>query len=303
MRGRILSCVGGMYTVETESADTVRCYAKGTFRHEEITPVAGDYVEFSEDGTAGREIFGYITKISDRKNCLIRPPVANIDKMFAVFALANPLPSLIAIDKLCSVACHNDIEVSLVFTKKDIESADRSICDIYRACGYSVFEVCAKDTDEVRDSILCHIAGVTAVFAGPSGVGKSTIVNALYPDLKAKTGNISEKNRRGRHTTRETVLYHTGDGSYLADTPGFTLLDFSQFQFMKKDELVWSFPEYEKYIGNCRYTKCTHTSEEGCAIVEAVKGGDLEKTRHESYVSLYHDLSKFKPWEKNKFSK
>ena len=299
MTGRIISCIGGVYTVECDGAH-YPCIAKGSFRHEGQSVVAGDMVDFQKDGEKkGREDMGLVTCVHTRKNMLIRPEVANIDTLFAVFALASPDPSLLAIDKLTAISAHAGINTVIVFNKKDIadpETAD-SLYDTYTRCGYTVVMLSAgNDTDEVREKLLPLTKGIS-VFTGPSGVGKSTIINALFPGLSLETGKISEKNRRGKNTTRSTVLYKTGEDSYYVDTPGFTLLDFDRFRFMKKDELVYAFPEYSELAGECRYTKCTHTKEEGCAILEATENGTLPKSRHDSYLSLWEILKNHKDWE------
>lgn len=296
MIGKIISCVGGIYTVLSE--DTLyQIYAKGTFRHNGMTPVAGDDVEFLID----KADKGMITEILPRKNVLIRPEVANIDIMFIAFALASPDPNFLAIDKMTAIAEHSGIEAVLVFNKKDIADPEKaeSIKNVYERSGYKVVMLSAADNPEEVKASLWHLAkGKVAVFSGPSGVGKSTIINALYPELKLETGSISHKNQRGKNTTRTTTLYKTDGNSFLVDTPGFTLLDFDRFRFMKKEELVYAFPEYAELVGNCRYTKCTHTKEEGCAILEKVSDGTLPKSRHESYLALWEILKNHKDWEK-----
>jgi ribosome biogenesis GTPase len=174
------------------------------------------------------------------------------------------------------------------------------MADVYRKAGYKVVVLSASEnTDEVREKLLPLAKGKVAVFTGPSGVGKSTIINALYPDLELQTGAISQKNRRGKNTTRTTTLYKTreNDGTYFVDTPGFTLLDFDRFRFMKKEELVYSFREYADLAPFCRYTKCTHTKEEGCKILEKIADGTLPRSRHDSFLSLFEILKNHKDWE------
>ncbi len=302
--GRVLSGIGGLYTVESDGKQ-YKCFAKGVFRHDEINVLAGDFAEFdgsSCDGSGKREDIGYIKKILPRKNHLLRPPVSNIDRLFLVFSFLNPSPTLLAVDKLTALAAHNGIEAVIVFTKKDIAPKEvrDTLLNLYRNSGFTVLELCAQDREETQEKLSPFIKGATSVFTGPSGVGKSTIINTLYPGLGARSGEISRKNLRGRNTTRQSLLYRVEeDGTYLADTPGFTLLDFERFFFMKKEELVYAFGEYREYIGSCKYTKCTHTKEEGCKILEALQNGALEQSRHESYLSLYEDLKKHKDWENN----
>lgn len=296
MIGKILSCVGGIYTVISDGI-LYSCAAKGAFRHDKTVPMAGDEVELEPDGEKG-----FITKILPRKNSLIRPEVANIDVMFIVFALRSPDPNLLSIDKLTVLAEHSSIDAVIVFNKRDIADGEKAeeLADIYKRAGYTVVVLsAAENKDEVREKLLPIARGKVAVFTGPSGVGKSTIINALYPDLELETGVISEKNRRGKNTTRTTTLYKTkeNDGTYLVDTPGFTLLDFDRFRFMKKEELVFAFREYAPLATDCRYTKCTHTKEEGCKILEKTRDGTLSKTRHESFTSLWEILKNHKEWE------
>lgn len=300
MEGRIISCVGGVYTVECKDTH-YPCVAKGAFRHDGMTVVAGDMVEFQQDGEKkGRDDIGLITRVLDRKNVLIRPEVANIDTIFAVFAFASPDPSLLAIDKLTAIAAHSDIDVVIVFNKMDVADKTEAerLVDIYERSGYTVVSLsAASNPEEVREKLLPLASGGVNVFTGPSGVGKSTIINTLFPHLQLETGSISQKNRRGKNTTRSTVLYKTDENTYFVDTPGFTLLDFDRFRFMKKEELVYAFPEYGELAGNCRYTKCTHTKEEGCAILESIASGKLPESRHESYLSLWEILKNHKDWE------
>ena len=296
--GKILSCVGGIYTVRCGDV-LYECYAKGSFRHDGLTPMAGDEVTFETD-EGGK---GFITKVLERKNFLIRPEVANIGVMFMVFALHSPDPNFLAIDKLTALSEHTGIESVIVFNKRDIadERFTKEIVDIYERAGYPVIVLSASDNpEEVKARLYPFAEGKVAVFTGPSGVGKSTIINALYPTLSLETGKISEKNRRGKNTTRTTTLYPVDDGgTYLVDTPGFTLLDFDRFRFMKKEELVYAFREYAPLALDCRYTKCTHTKEEGCKILEKINDGTLPKTRHESFLSLWEILKNHKDWEKN----
>ena len=298
MKGRILTCSAGVYKVETEEK-IYSCTARGIFRQEGIQPVAGDFVEVEPDEKDLEA--GVIEKVLDRNNHLIRPGVSNVDVLFIVFAYRDPLPNFYSIDKLCAIAEHNNIKVEIVFNKRDLatdEEIDR-ITSVYRACGYEVHSLAAGvSPDEIRAELGASSQGKTCVFTGPSGVGKSTIINALYPSMpRLETGRVSEKTRRGRHTTRSTVLYPTEDKGYLVDTPGFSLLDFERFRFMKKEELVWAFPEYAPLVGECKYKKCTHTKEEGCAILEKTLSGELPSSRHESYIAIWEDLKKHNDWE------
>lgn len=306
--GRVLSVTGGLFAVKCEEK-TVYCSAKGIFRKEKISPVAGDLVliESEESPTEENREEGVIAKILPRKNVLIRPPLANLDTLFLVAAVKDPDPVLLSIDKLLAIAKHNEIEVVLVFTKKELdEEKAAKLCDLYRKAGYSAFAVTSLEQEETRALIYPCIKGKICAVAGASGVGKSTLLNTLFPFLSAETGALSEKTQRGKHTTRQSTLYDISSliasekEVYVADTPGFSLLDFERFFFMKKEDLPFSFPEFEPFLGKCKYTKCTHQKEDGCKIVEAVEKGEMAKSRHESYCTLYRDLNKTREWETDK---
>ena len=301
LEGLITSVSGGNYTVKT-AQKTIFCRAKGAFRHEGEKPLAGDRVTVR----GGNNEF-VIDTILPRKNSFIRPPLANLDKLFIVAAAASPDPILLTLDKLASIAEHAGIDVVFVITKDDLsQESAQNLADIYGRAGFRVFVTPGGDgvakiknylIEECRDSIIA--------FAGNSGVGKSTLLNRLFPALSLETGGVSRKTERGRHTTRKVELYSlaelTGDPGatgYAADTPGFSMLDFVRFNFYKKEDLPYAFREFAPYIGKCRYTKCTHTVEEGCAVLEAVNAGVIPASRHESFVSIYNDLKDKRDWDK-----
>lgn len=310
-KGRIISLSGGLYTVKTEK-DTLLCFAKGSFRRDGTSPVAGDLVLIDREGKADRKeaekgARGRIEEILERKNVLIRPPLANLDTIFLVAAVKDPEPSLISIDKLLAIAKHNGIHAVPVFTKKELDPQKaEQLCRLYQSAGFSAFAVSKLEEEETRALLYPAIQGTICALAGASGVGKSTLINTLFPVLRAETGVISEKTSRGRHTTRQSTLYDISsllgkdEAVYVADTPGFSLLDFERFFFMEKEDLVFAFPEFEEYLGRCKFTKCTHRTEEGCRIVEAVAKGTIAPSRHESYRILYDELSRTKAWEKDK---
>ena len=301
IKGTIIKGLGGLYDVKTEAGEIISCKAKGAFRHEKITPYAGDNVilKQSDKGVVVEEIV-------DRKNYLIRPPVANLDILFTVIAAAKPSPMLPITDKLISIAEYNKIEPVIIVSKSDIdESEAERIADIYRKSGFTVF-VSSLDSnkDELTKFVNQHANGKISAFAGASGVGKSTVMNALFPKLALETGDVSRKTERGKHTTRHVELfgldYLTDDSSlmgYIADTPGFSLIDFTRFDFYKKDDLVYTFREFEDYLGTCKYTKCSHTTEDGCKIIEAVNDGKIAKERHESYIEIYNTLKNKHDWD------
>ena len=305
VKGKIIKGVGGLYTVRVLDEahelcqSTVQCRAKGAFRHSGTTPLAGDDVTllFEADGSS------VISEIGERRNSLIRPPLANLDYIFVTMAAAQPTPILSTVDKLTAIAEHNNIEPVIVITKADIshEDADR-YAEIYRSAGFTVFvisSVTGEGVDALKAFVDTTLPSKTAAFAGASGIGKSTLMNALFPHLSLVTSEISRKIERGRHTTREVELFALSDAldsGYLADTPGFSMLDFERFDFFSLEDLPCAFREFEQRIGECRYTKCSHTKEEGCAIVEAVKSGEIPRSRHESFLELYATLKAKKKW-------
>ena len=322
--GRIIRGVGGIYSVDLDGGATVSCRVRGalraTFSSAARTagayhtgsrldrPLTGDRVrvELAENaaGGAGDGSEAVICAILPRKNALIRPPLANIDYIFIAAAAAKPAPVLPTLDKLVSIAEYNGIEPVIVIGKRELDEAgSERIADIYRRAGYAVFPLsCA--TGEGVESLSAFVAeklsGRVAAFAGASGVGKSTLLNALFPGLGLRTGGVSEKIGRGRHTTREASLFPLPGGGYIADTPGFSLLDFENFDFFGLDDLPGTMREFAPYYGHCRYADCTHTKEEGCAVLEAVREGGIAPERHKSYLEMYTAL-KAKPfWGKAK---
>lgn len=297
--GRIIKGVGGLYQVKLPLKDTpVACRAKGAFRHENLTPLVGDLVclEFDPTGDA------MISDIAERKNALIRPPLANLDYMFVTLAAAKPLPVLETVDKLICILEHHHITPVIVVTKQDADPAyAKQLCNLYKNAGFDAFCTCSKDgsgVDDLHKYVQTACEGKISAFAGASGVGKSTLLNALFPDLALQTGDVSRKIERGRHTTRTVELFRmpdTKDG-YIADTPGFSMLDFARFNFFTKEDLPLTMREFVPYLGTCRFTKCSHTKEQGCAILEAVKRGEIAKSRHDSFVAIYDVLKNKHDW-------
>ena len=299
-KGTIIKGLGGLYDILLEDGNTISCKAKGLFRHAGITPYAGDkvMVKQSQSGVV-------IEEILDRKNHLIRPPVANLDILFTVIATAKPAPMLNITDKLISIAEYNKIEPVIIVSKSDLdENEAERISEIYKKVGFTVF-VTGLDSnkDELIDFVKQQANGKISAFAGASGVGKSTVMNALFPKLTLQTGDVSHKTERGKHTTRHVELfklnYLTDDDSmsgFIADTPGFSLIDFTRFDFYKKEDLVYTFREFEEYLGTCKYTKCSHTVEDGCSVIEAVKNGKIPQERHTSYIEIYNTLKNKHDW-------
>ena len=300
MVGRIIEGVGGLYTVRCEedgNIELIQCRAKGVFRHEGISPLVGDIVRVDTSAGDGNAV---IDEIFERSNSLIRPPMANLDCVFVAMAAAKPLPMLDMTDKLIAILEHNDIEPVIIIGKCELDR-DRAdeIKAIYESAGYRAFTLSCdtgEGVSEMREFISSR-KGIMAM-AGASGVGKSTLLNRLFLTLELSTGGVSRKTERGRHTTRAVTLYDIGDGLFFADTPGFSMLDFERFDFFELEDLPLAFKEINERIGECRYTKCTHLREDGCAIVDAVRRGEIAKSRHESYVSLYGILKNKHKWDK-----
>ncbi len=301
--GKIIKNTGGLYTVREKcgmGSKEINCRARGVFRHNNVTPLVGDNVDVAlSDGQSGAVICG----IKERKNSLIRPPISNVDCIFVTVAASAPSPMLDMIDKLVSILEFKSIEPVIVIGKTELDR-DMSgfIADIYRKVGFSVFRVSCVTGEGIADLhsyIESVIDNKTVAFAGASGVGKSTLINRLFDGLTLETGEVSRKTNRGRHTTRSVTLLPVLDGrGYIADTPGFSMLDFEKFDFFETDDLALTFREFTPFLGKCRYTKCTHTKEEGCAVLEAVGKGDIPKSRHESYVMLYEVLKNKHKWDK-----
>ena len=301
--GRIVRGNAGLYDVIGQDGVIYSCRARGSFRHDRITPLVGDRVTVlsGEDGTCR------IEQILPRKNELIRPPFANLDVLFLVLAAKDPAPSLLYADKLLAIAEYQKIEPAVVINKcgKAPQEAEK-IGEIYRKAGYPVFLTDMKSgmgRDELLSFILSQKEEKVAAFSGPSGVGKSTIMNALFGTLQRQTGELSEKTARGKHTTRLVELYRLSDlmgtdtPGYLADTPGFSMIDFDRFDFFRLSDLPETFREFRPHLSGCRYTKCTHTKEEGCAVLDAVRRGEIAPSRHESFLDLYASLKEKPSWK------
>lgn len=302
IRGRIVALLGGLYTVRVQDGDGYRdigCRARGIFRHSNVSPLVGDIVAL--DLSEGEDN-AVIDEICDRKNSLIRPPLANLDVVFVTMAAKSPAPMPDMTDKLTAILEHNDITPVIVIGKCELDRENaESLRDAYSKAGYDVFVLsCAtgEGIEEIKAYIDTRLDGKIAAFAGASGVGKSTLMNKLFPELSLDTGDVSRKTARGKHTTRAVNLFSISDNAFLADTPGFSMLDFDRFDFFDLENLPLCFPEINQRIGECKYTKCTHIKEEGCAIVSAVKRGEVAKTRHESYVLLYDILKNKHKWDK-----
>ena len=286
--GVIFKALSGFYYVET-SAGMVECRARGRFRLDGITPLVGDRVEFTQTEPGS----GFLTSVKPRKNEFIRPPVANIDNMVIVASAAIPVTDPWLIDKMTTIAKKNDCNVIVCVNKCDLGPAD-SLLDIYKAAGYKTIKMSAE-TGEGLSELRDAINGSISVLTGNSGVGKSSILNILEPGFRLATGDVSIRLGRGRHTTRHIELFKLSCGAIVADTPGFSA--FATEQLSEKEELQNLFPDFDRYTGECRFQDCAHIKEPGCAVLEALDKGCVQKTRHDSYVRLYSQVSAYKAWE------
>ena len=290
LEGLILRCIGGFYYVE--AADAVyTCRARGAFRRQGLSPVAGDHVVISVPESGD----GTVVRVLPRRNSLVRPPVANVDVLVLVASIREPSTNTLVLDKMIAVAEKQGICPVIVINKTDLGDP-QPLVDIYRRAGFECYVVSALEPQTLQP-LRERLEGCVSVFTGNSGVGKSSILNGLYPSLVLETGDISRKLGRGRHTTRSASLYRMGEG-YLVDTPGFSSLDMEQVEPIAKDELADCFREFEPYIGDCRFIGCAHYKEPNCAIRDAVERGDIAPSRYESYVTMYEAVKDKKEWEK-----
>ncbi len=288
-QGFILKITGGFYYVE--AADGIHeCKARGVFRKRGTSPLVGDHVDITvpDDGYCS------IDAIHERKNSLVRPPLANLDILMIVSSVREPAANLYLIDKMTAAAVSKGIEPVVVFTKTDLAPADELV-GIYRKVGIRAFEFSSVDLRGLEE-IKAVLKDKVTAFCGNSGVGKSTLLNSLFPELELQTGEISDKLGRGRHTTRTVELFMK-HGGYIADTPGFSTVDIERFELIRKDDLKFAFPEFEQYFGTCRFNSCNHLCEKGCKVIEAVENGAIPRSRHESYIRMYDEVKDIKEWQ------
>lgn len=287
--GVLMKSVGGFYYVRCSETD-YECKARGSFRKSGNSPVVGDRVTI----TVPDEGYCAIEAIHPRKNKLKRPALANIDTLVIVCSTVDPLPNLTVIDKMIAAAVNNNMTPVVAVSKNDIENGDK-VARIYRHAGIDVFQ-CSPDRAEEAQRLREFLRGKETAFTGNSGVGKSTLLNMLFPTLELQTGNISEKLGRGKHTTRVVELFEI-DGCIVADTPGFSTVDLQRYEMIDKEQLQYCFPEFKPYLGQCQFTSCAHTCEKGCRVLQALKDGEIEPTRHQSYVAMYNEVKDIKPWQ------
>ena len=291
MEGCILKGIGGFYYVET-SEGTYECKAKGKFRKERLTPVAGDRVEITlRDGQENT-----IDAVLERKNKLVRPPVANIDKLMIVVSVVSPLPNPLIVDRLTVIAERNNIEPVIVITKSDLEEEKaKELFEIYSSTGYRTYMFSSKDKRNIK-KIRAEFSGCLTALTGNSGAGKSTLLNSIDENLELPTGEISNKLGRGRHTTRQAEIFHIGNGLVI-DSAGFSSIEFSGENLFLASELQFYFKEFNEHLSECKFNGCSHINTKSCAVIDAVNKGIISKSRYESYCSMYDELKNIKSWQ------
>ena len=286
MQGKIVKGIAGFYYVHVVESGVYECKAKGVFRKEKIKPLVGDNVEIEVLNEEPKE--GNIIKILPRKNELIRPAVANIDQALVVFAVAKPDPHFNLLDRFLVMMETKNLPVVLCFNKSDIadEVLIEKLRKVYEPTGYSLIFTSAREDDHI-DQVREALKGKTTAIAGPSGVGKSSLINLIQPKANMETGDISRKIERGKHTTRHSELFPIDGKSYIMDTPGFSSLYVNDFE---KEELKYYFPEFAEYEGKCRFNGCDHVHEPGCAVKEAVEEKKIHEIRYQDYIEMYEEL-------------
>ena len=287
--GRILRSLSGFYDVQTDSG-IISCRGRGHLRRGTDIPLTGDLVEITLE--RGK---GMVEKILPRKNHFVRPAVANVDVLVIFAANVNPITEPFLIDRVAAIAGDQEVPVVLCINKCDLDPAI-DLTRIYRSAGFTVIQTSAE-TGQGVEQLRQLLQGKLAAFTGNSGVGKSSILNQLCPQLQLPVGEVSEKLGRGRHTTRHVELYRLAEDTYVADTPGFSAFDTDQMDVILKENLQYAFPDFGRYIGTCQFRDCTHRKEPGCAVTAAVGEGAIEPSRYDSYLRLYEKASQIKEWE------
>mgnify|MGYP002508195595 CR=1 FL=1 len=289
MTGRIIKALSGFYYVDTGDGEAVPCRGRGKLRHQKCNPLVGDWVEITLVGDGK----GMVDTILPRKNQFKRPAVANIDQMVIVCSGAVPVTDPFLIDRMAAMAEWKSCEPLIVFNKCDLERMDELVW-LYRQAGFSTLQMSAE-TGEGMGALAAAIAGKVSAFTGNSGVGKSSMLNALQPGFGLEVGEVSEKLGRGRHTTRHVELFPVA-GGLVADTPGFSSFDVEQMEAIPKEALAGAFREFAPYLDECRFQGCAHVKEKGCAVREAVEAGKIMPSRHWSYVRLFEQAKEVPEW-------
>ena len=289
-RGRIIRSLSGFYDVQLPEG-VVTCRGRGILRKEQITPLTGDLVEITLEGGKGM-----VETVLPRSNSFIRPAVANVDALVLFAANVNPVTEPFLIDRVAAIAGDQNVPCILCVNKSDLDPAEQ-LQEIYRKAGFPVICTSAK-TGQGIEELRQALKGKLTAFTGNSGVGKSSILNCLCPELTLATGEVSEKLGRGRHTTRHVELYCLGDDTYVMDTPGFSSFDTDQMDVILKEDLQYSFPDFAPCLGRCQFADCTHRSEPGCAVRARVEAGQISASRYDSYLRLYEKSAQIKQWER-----
>jgi ribosome biogenesis GTPase len=290
MQGKIIKGIAGFYYVHVEGMGVYECKAKGIFRKEHVKPLVGDDVIVDILDEAKKE--GNVREILPRRSALVRPAVANVDQALVIFAIVKPNPNFNLLDRFLIRMERQKLPTIICFNKQDIASEQEkdALRTAYETCGYRVCFVSALENEGVN-LVRALLTGKTTTVAGPSGVGKSSLINQLAPDANMETGAISEKIERGKHTTRHSEIIALGDGTYIVDTPGFTSLDISE---ITKEELGTYYPEFVQYEPYCKFSGCAHISEPSCGVKAAVEAGKISRVRYENYKILYQELKEVK---------
>ena len=286
MQGKIIKGIAGFYYIYAEDGNVYECKAKGIFRKDNFKPLVGDNVKITVLNEEEKE--GSVTSILPRRNSLIRPAVANVDQAFLIFAMENPKPNFLLLDRFLIMMEQQGIPVVICFNKKDVGEKEEmeKLYEIYTGCGYRVV-LSSTYEGEGMDEIHEILKGKTTVVAGPSGVGKSSITNCMQGEVQMETGEISKKLKRGKHTTRHSQVIPVEKNTFLVDTPGFSSLYLTD---MKEEELRDYFPEFVMYEPQCRFQGCMHIHEPGCAVKEALSEGEISQQRYDNYLALYEEL-------------